>query len=83
MSTRNLVRSSRRLEINHILCRICNFETLLEAIDKMPPHLRATCVLDVEEYLQTGCLELLAYNGWWNGFELSSLYDAFKKRVWL
>ena len=80
MTTREIVRANRRKQITQLLSSIRDFEILVSTVESMPAHLRATCVLDIEEFICTSDIELQAMNSWWSNFNVPSLYKEFKAR---
>jgi len=45
----------------------------------MPAQLRATCILDLEEFLQTKDAELAAQNPWWSHINLKKLWESLRR----
>ncbi len=79
-SSREAVRLGRRTQITSSLKHhVSSVEELTNAIAVMPADLRATCILDLEEYLYTGSAELCAQNPWWARINLKKLWQSLRR----
>tara|TARA_B100000945_G_scaffold266853_1_gene226760 strand:- start:683 stop:937 length:255 start_codon:yes stop_codon:yes gene_type:complete len=77
--SRHAVRSNRRKQIDSILRHEKSIQGLTDAIRIMPADLRATCVLDLEEFLHTKDAELAAQNSWWSQINLKKLWESLRR----
>ena len=78
--SREAVRLGRRKQIDSILKHRSNsIQELTRAIGIMPADLRATCILDLEEYLHTASAELCAQNPWWANINLKKLWQSLRQ----
>ena len=77
--SRQRVRSDRRKDIDSNLRHRGSVNDLTNAIRVMPAELRATCVLDIEEYLAERNVELVAQNPWWSNTNLKKLWESLRR----
>ena len=77
--SRYAVRRERRRIINGELRWAKTTSEVIRKIQILPDSLRATCILDIEEYLHTKCVDLSVQNPWWRNFNLKNLWLELQK----
>ena len=79
MTFREIVRNRRRREIHSYLQHCTTMDEIIKKLKFMPPHLRATAILDLEEFLQSGEIELAVQNPWWQTINLKKMWKKLKE----
>ena len=79
---RNHVRSQRRRQIAASIIGAKSESHVVNIIIFMNSHLRATCILDMDEHLNghDPDRELCVENSWWSNYDITKIYDILKEK---
>jgi hypothetical protein len=75
---REAERYRRRREISLVLHNVSTTQDAVQKILFLDAHLRATCALDIEEFLYSSDERLLFFNMWWLRVDLKTLHEELK-----